>query len=137
MRLARPKFRLSTLLLLTLAVACWFGGMRFERWAGEKPVSQILIAGPPSPKMFVVPTPAVIASELEKAGRINRLPKNYKLILDPIGDYHDPPDSSGGYVHHSRYKCQIIGDEGTRTIYIDYDHQYSPSAPSQASSPTD
>jgi hypothetical protein len=28
----RPRFRLSTLLWLTLAVACWFGGMRFERW---------------------------------------------------------------------------------------------------------
>ena len=28
----RFQFRLSTLLWLTLAVACWFGGMRFERW---------------------------------------------------------------------------------------------------------
>ena len=28
----RLQFRLSTLLWITLAVACWFGGMRFERW---------------------------------------------------------------------------------------------------------
>jgi hypothetical protein len=28
----RPQFRLSTLLWITLAVACWFGGMRYERW---------------------------------------------------------------------------------------------------------
>jgi hypothetical protein len=28
----RPQFRLSTLLWITLAVACWFEGMRFERW---------------------------------------------------------------------------------------------------------
>jgi hypothetical protein len=27
-----PEFRLSTLLWITMAVACWFGGMRFERW---------------------------------------------------------------------------------------------------------
>jgi hypothetical protein len=31
----RPQFRLSTLLWLTLAAACWHGGMRFERWLGE------------------------------------------------------------------------------------------------------
>jgi hypothetical protein len=28
----RFQFRLSMLLWITLAVACWFGGMRFERW---------------------------------------------------------------------------------------------------------
>jgi len=27
----RFQFQLSTLLWITLAVACWFGGMRFER----------------------------------------------------------------------------------------------------------
>jgi hypothetical protein len=32
MRFPRPQFRLSTLLWITLAVACWFGGMRFENW---------------------------------------------------------------------------------------------------------
>jgi hypothetical protein len=31
----RFQFRLSTLLWITLAVACWFGGMRFERWHAE------------------------------------------------------------------------------------------------------
>jgi len=35
MRLARPQFRLSTLLWITLAVACWFGGVRAERWRAE------------------------------------------------------------------------------------------------------
>lgn len=28
----RFQFRLSTLLWITLAVGCWFGGMRYERW---------------------------------------------------------------------------------------------------------
>jgi hypothetical protein len=28
----RFQFRLSTLLWITLAVACWFGGMKYERW---------------------------------------------------------------------------------------------------------
>ncbi|HVC96712.1 MAG TPA: hypothetical protein VND64_23745 [Pirellulales bacterium] len=32
----RPQFRLSTLLWITLAVACWFGGMRFGRWHIEQ-----------------------------------------------------------------------------------------------------
>jgi hypothetical protein len=31
----RPQFRLSTLLWITLAVTCWFGGMRVERWRIE------------------------------------------------------------------------------------------------------
>jgi hypothetical protein len=31
MALSRFQFRLSTLLWITLAVACWFGGMRVER----------------------------------------------------------------------------------------------------------
>jgi hypothetical protein len=30
--MTRPQFRLSTLLWLTLAAACWFGGMRLERY---------------------------------------------------------------------------------------------------------
>jgi hypothetical protein len=32
----RRQFGFSTLLWLTLAVACWFGGMRFERWMVER-----------------------------------------------------------------------------------------------------
>jgi hypothetical protein len=35
--MSRPRFRLSTLLWLTLAVACWFGGMTFGRWRAERP----------------------------------------------------------------------------------------------------
>jgi hypothetical protein len=97
----RPRFRLSTLLLLMLAVACWFGGMRYERWWGQ-PVSQVLIVGPPTRKLLTPPSPNEIASALERAGKANRLPKNYRLILDPVADYDDPPDSSGGQVHHSR-----------------------------------
>jgi hypothetical protein len=27
---------LSTLLWITLAAACWFGGMRFERWRDDR-----------------------------------------------------------------------------------------------------
>ncbi len=131
----RPQFRPSTLLWITLALACWFGGMRVERWRG-RPVSQILILGPPSPKLLTPPRPDEIASALEMAGKINRLPKNSHLILDPVADYDDPPDSSGAQVHHSRYKCQIVGDEGTRTIYIDYNHMCVP-APSTASPPSD
>jgi len=38
--MARPRFqfRLSTLFWITLAVACWFGGMRFERWLATRNV---------------------------------------------------------------------------------------------------
>jgi hypothetical protein len=32
----RPQFRLSTLLWLTLAVACWFGGREFQRREYER-----------------------------------------------------------------------------------------------------
>jgi hypothetical protein len=35
MAFSRFQFRLSTLLWITLAVACWFGGMRAERWRAE------------------------------------------------------------------------------------------------------
>ena len=31
----RFQFRLSMLFWLTFGVACWFGGMRFERWRAE------------------------------------------------------------------------------------------------------
>jgi hypothetical protein len=36
MRRPRRQFRLSTLLWITLAVACWFGGMRCGRWCAEQ-----------------------------------------------------------------------------------------------------
>ena len=36
MRRPRFQFRLSTLLWITLAVACWFGGMRAERWLAAR-----------------------------------------------------------------------------------------------------
>ena len=36
MPLPRPQFRLSTLLWITLAVACFFGGIRAERWLAEQ-----------------------------------------------------------------------------------------------------
>jgi hypothetical protein len=36
MRRPRLQFRLSTLLWITLAVACFFGGMRVERWLGAQ-----------------------------------------------------------------------------------------------------
>ena len=121
----RFQFRLSTLLWITLAVACWFGGMGFEGW---RPVNQILIVGPPSRKGFTPPSPNEIASALEGAGRVNRLPKNFRLILDPVADYDDPPDSSGSQLHHSRYKCQIVGDEGTRTICVPPSDVASPDA---------
>ena len=32
----RFQFRLSTLLWFTLAVACWFGGVRFGQWNGRQ-----------------------------------------------------------------------------------------------------
>lgn len=96
-------------------------------WAG-KPVSHIFIVGAPSRKMLVPPSPAEIAAALERAGKVNRLPENFRLILDPVADYDDPPDPSGGQVHHSHYKCQIVGEAETRTIFIDYNHLYVPSA---------
>ncbi|HEV3022179.1 MAG TPA: hypothetical protein VGX76_06915 [Pirellulales bacterium] len=36
MRRPRLQFRLSTLLWITLAVACFFGGMRVERWRADR-----------------------------------------------------------------------------------------------------
>jgi hypothetical protein len=38
----RPQFRLSTLLWLTLAVACWFGGMTYERWRADREYQLLL-----------------------------------------------------------------------------------------------
>jgi len=32
----RIRFRLSTMLWIVLAVACWFGGMKAERWRMER-----------------------------------------------------------------------------------------------------
>jgi len=46
MRLPRPQFRLSTLLWITLAVACWFGGMRYERWRFEQEWRAEVLNGP-------------------------------------------------------------------------------------------
>jgi hypothetical protein len=36
MRRPRFQFHLSTLFWVTLAVGCWFGGMRFERWRVDR-----------------------------------------------------------------------------------------------------
>ncbi|HVC98355.1 MAG TPA: hypothetical protein VND64_32110 [Pirellulales bacterium] len=36
MRRPRFQFRLSTLFWVTLAVGCWFGGMRFEQWRVDR-----------------------------------------------------------------------------------------------------
>jgi hypothetical protein len=41
MQRPRLQFRLSTLLWITLAVACWFGGMRVERWLVAQRDAQI------------------------------------------------------------------------------------------------
>jgi len=37
----RPQFRLSTLLWITLAVACWFGGRECHRREGAKELARI------------------------------------------------------------------------------------------------
>jgi len=34
--MSRPQFRLSTLLWITLAVACWFGGTHYGKWLGDR-----------------------------------------------------------------------------------------------------
>ena len=58
MRRHRFQFRLSTLLWITLAVACWFGGMRFERWMAARNAPEPFYphAQPPA-DMFDDPTP--------------------------------------------------------------------------------
>lgn len=124
----RFQFSLRALLvclaILAMVIAKHRDGLRdwLESLREGKPVKQILIVGPPSRQVLTPPSPDEIASALAKAGKVNRLPKNFRLILDPVADYDDPPDSSGGHVHHSRYQWQITGEEGTRTIYIDYNH---------------
>jgi hypothetical protein len=45
----RIQFRLSTLFWITLAVACWFGGVRFERWRVEREWMKELEAYPAPP----------------------------------------------------------------------------------------
>jgi hypothetical protein len=50
MPLPRLQFRLSTLLWLTLAVACFLGGMRAERWLVEYEArNEVLIGVDPRP----------------------------------------------------------------------------------------
>lgn len=121
---------LVCLVVLAMAIARSRDGLRGwleALWSG-KPVSHILIVGPASPQVFTPPSPDEIASALEKAGKVNRLPKNFRLVLDPLVDYDDLPDSSGARLHHSRYKCEIIGEQETRTVYIDYNHLCMPPA---------
>lgn len=137
----RFQFSLRALLIclvvLAVLVAKHRDGLRDRLeslWAG-KPVSKVFIVGPPlvgTRETFRPPSPDEIASALERAGRVNRLPKDFRLVLDPIADYDD--SSSGAERHHSRYKCQIVGKDGTRTIYIDYDYVRVPPA---ADSPDD
>jgi len=59
--MTRPQFRLSTLLWITLAVACWFGGMRAERWLAEIP------RYPPSKTVPMPPSIVKEAAALLKA----------------------------------------------------------------------
>jgi hypothetical protein len=51
----RLQFRLSTLLWITLAVACWFGGLHYRKWIVERGWSDVeaetrhpLLQGTPS-----------------------------------------------------------------------------------------
>ncbi len=48
MALSRFQFRLSTLLWIMLAVACWFGGMKVERWRAERDDVPLAPQIPPS-----------------------------------------------------------------------------------------
>lgn len=115
---------LICLVLLAMVVARYRDGLRdwLESFWEGKLVNQILIVGPPSTRLYTPPSLAEIAAALEKAGKVNRLPKNFRLVLEPIVDYDDQPDLTGAQLHHSRYKCVIAGDEETRTIFIDHNH---------------
>jgi len=57
----RLQFRLSTLLWITLAVACWFGGVRFERWRAEtaeqeEPTPTSIMGGGWGPHHYTITT---------------------------------------------------------------------------------
>jgi hypothetical protein len=52
----RPQFRLSTLFWIMLAVACWFGGMRYGQWRAERRFYRnILQTGPVTPDGKPIP----------------------------------------------------------------------------------
>ncbi len=59
MKIPRPQFRLSTLLWIMLAVACWFGGMRVERWLADRNAKATVIHlnGFPYPLVDIRSTP--------------------------------------------------------------------------------
>lgn len=131
----RFQFSLRALLVFLVLLSVLIAKQRdvlrdwLESLREGKPVNQVLIVGPPlagTRETFRSVSIDEIASALKRAGRVNRLPKNFRLILDPVADYDD--SSSGAERHHSRYKCQIIGEEETRTIYIDYNYLRVPPA---------
>jgi hypothetical protein len=79
MAFSRFQFRLSTLLWITLAVACWFGGMRVERWRTEQAERERL------------DDPVFLQSEIDQAV--------FKLLLDSPklpSDYRDFRDEIEG-----------------------------------------
>jgi hypothetical protein len=79
MRRPRLQFRLSTLLWITLAVVCWFGGTRFERWWFHDRV--------------------VYRSELKRRGGNNSLPRSATLTKYADGrKVITAPDDNGGQI---------------------------------------
>jgi hypothetical protein len=52
----RPRFRLSILLWLTLAAACWFGGREFERRRREE-VGRLIMAEEEAELLAIEPAP--------------------------------------------------------------------------------
>jgi hypothetical protein len=89
--MSRPQFRLSTLLWITLAVACWFGGMRVERWRTEQAERARLDA--------LHADPVFLQSEIDRAVfeffqsiDEKKLPPDYRDFRDEVGPNRWPVD---------------------------------------------
>ena len=75
------QFRLSTLLWITLAVACWFGGMRAERWLANREAAKHVRTGRPAPPQWLKVQPPVLADLRTRIGTPG--PRPAKRCWDP------------------------------------------------------
>jgi hypothetical protein len=144
----RPRYSLRVLLMcvtvFTVVVALYREPLRErmeqlrERWeqflAGDSDgllVDRISIEGPVTTAGTLTaalgpPSPDEIAWALQKAGAINKVPRNSRMVIEPIASYVDPPRVyplvGPAQLHHAHYRCRIISDDGERTVYVDRNH---------------
>lgn len=92
----------------------------------------IIIDAPDTPgegEALDPPTPDEILRALGESGDGGE--QHYKrMIIEPLRDVVDAPRFSPTKgtrrLHHAHYKCTLISDSGTRTVYIDHRHRCRP-----------